>query len=137
MLSFLLVSVLLWILERSEANRKSLWWIPFIFVLWVNLHGAYAAGVLILMIFTLAAFAHSWRSHDFVEAIHCFAHQPYWDCRQSKWLAHVFLSIRGNPLCIDAELHCRVVFSRLPQTRVRPVHDFDPGIGRGICSFAA
>ena len=64
MLSFLLVSVLLWILERSEANRKSLWWIPFIFVLWVNLHGAYAAGVLILMIYTLAAFAHSWRSHD-------------------------------------------------------------------------
>ena len=64
MLSFLLVSVLLWILERSEANRKSLWWIPFIFVLWVNLHGAYAAGVLILMIFTLAAFAHSWRAHD-------------------------------------------------------------------------
>jgi hypothetical protein len=51
MLSLFLASLLLWLLDGSRGNPRRLWWIPPIFVLWVNLHAGYAVGIAILMVF--------------------------------------------------------------------------------------
>jgi len=53
MLTLLLSSVLLLILERSEQNPKILWWTPPLMLLWVNLHAGYAAGLAFLALFLI------------------------------------------------------------------------------------
>jgi hypothetical protein len=50
-LSFLLTSVWLLILERSERNRTLLWWTLPLTVLWVNLHAGFALGLVLLGLF--------------------------------------------------------------------------------------
>ena len=47
-LSLLLTSLWLLILERSEHNLKVLWWTLPLTVLWVNLHAGYALGLALL-----------------------------------------------------------------------------------------
>jgi len=44
MFTFTLASLLLWLLERGEVRPRLLFWIPPLFVLWVNLHGGFALG---------------------------------------------------------------------------------------------
>ena len=53
MISLLLASLWLLILERSERNQKLLWWTLPILTLWVNLHAGFALGLVILSLFLL------------------------------------------------------------------------------------
>jgi hypothetical protein len=50
-LSFLLTSLWLLILERSERNPKLLWWTLPLTLLWVNLHAGFAAGIALVALF--------------------------------------------------------------------------------------
>jgi hypothetical protein len=51
MLTLLLASVLLLILERSYEHPKFLWWTPPLMLLWVNLHAGYALGIALMALF--------------------------------------------------------------------------------------
>jgi len=51
MLTLLLASVLLLILERSYERPKLLWWTPALMLLWVNLHAGYALGIALMTLF--------------------------------------------------------------------------------------
>lgn len=51
MLTFLLASVTLLLLERSYNQPRLLWWIPPLTLLWANLHGGYALGIGFLVLF--------------------------------------------------------------------------------------
>jgi hypothetical protein len=50
-ITFLLTSLWLLILERSEGNRRVLWWTLPLMALWVNLHAGFALGVALLALF--------------------------------------------------------------------------------------
>lgn len=51
MLTLLLASVLLLILERSYQRPHLLWWTPLLMLLWVNLHAGYALGIALMGLF--------------------------------------------------------------------------------------
>jgi hypothetical protein len=51
MISLLLASAWLLILERSDRNQSALWWTLHILVLWVNLHAGFAVGIVFLGLF--------------------------------------------------------------------------------------
>jgi hypothetical protein len=51
MLTLLLASVLLLILELSYERPKLLWWTPALMLLWVNLHAGYALGIGLMVLF--------------------------------------------------------------------------------------
>jgi hypothetical protein len=53
MLTLLLASVLLLILERSYQHPKLLWWTPVLMLLWVNLHAGYALGIVLMALFLI------------------------------------------------------------------------------------
>jgi len=53
MLTLLLASVLLLILERSYQRPKVLGWTPVLMLLWVNLHAGYAVGLALMTLFLL------------------------------------------------------------------------------------
>ncbi len=53
MLTLLLASVLLLILERSYQRPNLLWWTPTLMLLWVNLHAGYALGIALLLVFLI------------------------------------------------------------------------------------
>jgi hypothetical protein len=53
-LAWLLVSLWLLILDRSQQNRRLLWWTLPLMLLWVNLHASYALGLAILAVFIIA-----------------------------------------------------------------------------------
>jgi hypothetical protein len=70
MLTLLLASVLLLILERSYKNPKLLWWTPLLVLLWVNLHAGYALGIALMTLFLVGdaldlAFGSTLHSPDF------------------------------------------------------------------------
>ncbi len=52
----------------AQANDRlewaGAWFFPVSMVLWVNLHGAWIFGLVLLAIYVLAAVVESWRSHD-------------------------------------------------------------------------
>jgi hypothetical protein len=50
-LSLLLTSLWLLLLERSEQNRRLLWWTLPLTLLWVNLHAGFALGLALLALF--------------------------------------------------------------------------------------
>jgi hypothetical protein len=52
-ISLLLASLWLLILERSERNQKLLWWTLPLLVLWVNLHAGFMLGLVFLGLFLL------------------------------------------------------------------------------------
>jgi hypothetical protein len=49
MFTFLLASLWLWLLERSESRPWLLLWIPASFLLWLNLHAGFALGLALLL----------------------------------------------------------------------------------------
>ncbi len=51
MLTFLLASLLLWLLERAEQRPRLLLWIPPLFLLWLNLHAGFALGPALLLLY--------------------------------------------------------------------------------------
>jgi len=53
MLTFLLASLTLLLLERSYHGPKLLWWIPGVTLLWANLHAGYALGIGFLILFAI------------------------------------------------------------------------------------
>jgi hypothetical protein len=53
MLSLLLASILLLILESSDQHPKRAWWAIPLMLLWVNLHGGYAMGIALLALFLI------------------------------------------------------------------------------------
>ena len=53
MFSFLLASMFLFILERSDERPNLLWWTPALMLLWANLHAGYALGIALLVLFFL------------------------------------------------------------------------------------
>jgi hypothetical protein len=55
-LSFLLASLWLFILDRSERNRHVLWWMLPITLLWVNLHAGFALGPAVLAVYLAGEF---------------------------------------------------------------------------------
>jgi hypothetical protein len=60
-LSFLLASLWLLILERADRNPKLLWWTVPLTVLWVNLHAGFALGLALSALFLVGA----WFEHFF------------------------------------------------------------------------
>lgn len=55
-LSLLLTSLWLWILERSKHNRKLLWWTIPIMLLWVNLHAGFALAIVLVALSLIGEF---------------------------------------------------------------------------------
>jgi hypothetical protein len=53
MLSLLLGSIFLWLLEASDERPNLLWWTPPLMLLWVNLHAGYPIGLAFLGLFLL------------------------------------------------------------------------------------
>ncbi|MGC1371712.1 MAG: hypothetical protein WA824_06200, partial [Candidatus Sulfotelmatobacter sp.] len=58
-LSLLLTSLWLLLLERSERNPKILWWTVPLTLLWVNLHAGFALGLLVYGLFLLGEWMES------------------------------------------------------------------------------
>lgn len=52
--SFALFAVLVWLLARSRAQPRGLWWIPVVSVAWVNLHGGWLVGGMTLASWAIA-----------------------------------------------------------------------------------
>ncbi|HVM91187.1 MAG TPA: hypothetical protein VMT67_00165, partial [Terriglobales bacterium] len=59
MFTFLLASILLWLLERGEERPRVLLWIPPLFLLWLNLHGGFALGPALMALYILGLIAES------------------------------------------------------------------------------
>jgi hypothetical protein len=53
MLTLLLASIFLLLLERSYEHPRLLWWTPPFMLLWVNLHAGFAAGIALLLLFLI------------------------------------------------------------------------------------
>jgi hypothetical protein len=51
MLSLLLASAFLWLLEASENRPRLLWWTAPLMLMWVNLHGGFPLGLALLALF--------------------------------------------------------------------------------------
>jgi hypothetical protein len=49
MFTFTLASLLLWLVGRGEERPRLLFWIPPLFLLWLNLHGGFALGPVLLL----------------------------------------------------------------------------------------
>jgi hypothetical protein len=54
-LSLLLASIFLLILELSDRHPNALWWTAPLMLLWVNLHAGYALGIVLLMLFLMGS----------------------------------------------------------------------------------
>lgn len=51
MFTFFFASLLLWVIERAEAQPRLLLLIPPVFLLWVNLHAGFALGPVLLLLY--------------------------------------------------------------------------------------
>ena len=52
MFTFALASLLLWLLDRGQERPRFLFWIPPLFLLWINLHAGFAFGPALLIAFS-------------------------------------------------------------------------------------
>jgi hypothetical protein len=59
MFTFVLASLLLWLLERGQERPRLLLWIPPLFLLWLNLHAGFAFGPALLVAFSVGLIAES------------------------------------------------------------------------------
>jgi hypothetical protein len=55
MFTFLLASILLFLLERSYQHPKLLWYLPPLTLLWANLHAGFALGIGLVILFACGA----------------------------------------------------------------------------------
>ena len=55
MISLLLATIFLSLLERSDQQPKVLWWTVPLTILWVNLHAGYALGIALIVLFLLGS----------------------------------------------------------------------------------
>jgi hypothetical protein len=68
MFTFVLASLLFWLVEAAGSRPKLLYWAPPLFLLWVNLHAGFAVGLALLMAYALGLLfealsgATSWQS---------------------------------------------------------------------------
>lgn len=63
--SHLSLAVLSWILASFfTGNKRALYWLPALFLLWVNLHGGYAFGLAYLGLTFMLAAAEAYVTHD-------------------------------------------------------------------------
>ena len=86
-LSFLLASVLLWILERPKRTQRSLLWIVPVTLLWANLHAGYALGIALLVLFLLGGW---------LDGVFGFAR--WIEVRaETRWLLLSFVVVVFNP----------------------------------------
>jgi hypothetical protein len=53
MFTFTLASLLLWLMEAGETKPKLLFWVPPLFLLWLNLHAGFALGPTLLVAYAL------------------------------------------------------------------------------------
>jgi len=53
MFTFTLASVFLWLMEAGETKPKLLFWVPPLFLLWLNLHAGFALGPALLVAYAL------------------------------------------------------------------------------------
>ncbi len=53
MFTFALASLLLWLLERGEHRPRLLFWIPPLFLLWLNLHAGFALGPALILAYAV------------------------------------------------------------------------------------
>jgi hypothetical protein len=53
MLTLLLASIFLLLLERSYQRPNLLWWLPPLMLFWVNLHAGFAVGIAFLLLFLI------------------------------------------------------------------------------------
>jgi hypothetical protein len=67
MFTFTLASLLLWLMEAGETRPKLLFWVPPLFLLWLNLHAGFALGPALLVAYAIGLVAEtalgnsSWR----------------------------------------------------------------------------
>jgi len=54
-ISLLLASILLWLLERSDQDRRILWWVVPMTLLWANLHAGYSLGIALLLLWLIGS----------------------------------------------------------------------------------
>jgi hypothetical protein len=66
MLALLLTSLWVALLENylREANRRALWWLPPLMLLWANLHGSFALGLALIAIYGAGAALDGWHAGD-------------------------------------------------------------------------
>jgi hypothetical protein len=60
-LSLLLTSLFLLVLDYSEQKPSILWWLPALMLLWVNLHGGFAIGIVLVVVYLLGCAWESFR----------------------------------------------------------------------------
>jgi len=53
MFTFTMASLLLWLVEAGERRPKLLFWIPPLFLLWLNLHAGFALGPALLLAYSI------------------------------------------------------------------------------------
>lgn len=54
-ISLLFGSIFLWLVERSAKRASLIWWTVPLTLLWVNLHGGYALGIALMLLFAAGA----------------------------------------------------------------------------------
>jgi len=64
MLAFVLASILLWILERSETKSSLMGWVVPLIFLWVNLHGSFPVGIVLIALFLAGELAEAFLCDD-------------------------------------------------------------------------
>ena len=57
--TFTLASLLLWLLFRSEERPRLLFWVPPLFLLWLNLHAGFALGPALLLLYAAGVMCES------------------------------------------------------------------------------
>jgi hypothetical protein len=55
MLTLLLASIFLLLLDRSRQYSKLIWWTPALMLLWINLHAGYALGIALLVLYLIGS----------------------------------------------------------------------------------
>ena len=119
MFTFTLASLLLWLLESGEDRPRLLFWIPPLFLLWLNLHAGFALGPALLIAYGIGLIAETavgstpWQE---ARPILLRVLLLLLACRgprasQPQRRATLSLSVRYSTLSRDAIVHRRVVLA--------------------------
>jgi hypothetical protein len=107
--SFVLFAVFYWILwQYREGHRNLLWALPLLMVLWVNVHGAFILGVVLIAIFLGA------------ETVRRLWHGPRADVLTSRALAQLTLILVLTVVAILANPQGYHVFGYVRQLQADP-----------------